>query len=107
MIIWGSRGRETTSGGGRFFCPSCRDDSAYQHQKVKNYFTLYFIPLFPMQTLGEFVRCQSCDGEYDVKVLDLTRETFEAATQPWHCSSCNNANIADQSACVNCKAPRT
>jgi hypothetical protein len=106
MIIYGTRGRETTAGGGRFFCPQCRDDANYQHQKVKRYFTLYFIPLFPMDTLGEFVRCQGCKGEYDMKVLNFTREVYEAAMQPWSCPSCGNANTADHSDCVNCGAQR-
>ena len=33
-------------------------------KKVKNYFTLYFIPLFPISDLGEYIECRNCKLKY-------------------------------------------
>jgi hypothetical protein len=70
MIIWGSTGRESKIASGNFHCPACDGQERYDHVKVQRYFTLYFIPIFPMDTLGEFVRCQGCRQAYKPEVLD-------------------------------------
>jgi hypothetical protein len=36
---------------------------------MARYFTLYFVPLFPMGTLGEIVQCQACLREWKPEVL--------------------------------------
>jgi len=69
MIIWGSRNRTKDIGQGNFYCPRCRDQRAYIHKQVTRYFTLYFIPLFPVQQLGEMVECQTCKVAFDTTVL--------------------------------------
>jgi zinc-ribbon family len=71
MIIWGSVGKETPVATGRFHCPQCNGQESYDHVRVQRFFTLYFIPLFPTQTLGEFVRCLSCKLAFKPEVLDL------------------------------------
>jgi hypothetical protein len=70
MIIWGSTGREIVLATGEFYCPQCDSEQAYKHIRVARYFTLYFIPLFPTQNLGEFVRCETCQQAYREEVLD-------------------------------------
>jgi hypothetical protein len=75
MIIWGSTGREVKVASGAFHCPQCRSQQNYDHLRVSRYFTLYFIPLFPMETLGEFVRCTSCSQAYQPAVLDFEPPT--------------------------------
>jgi hypothetical protein len=77
MIIWGSKGRETTIGEGEFLCPTCRRPRHYKHKKVARYFTLYFIPLFQTKALGEYVECQACKTPFKPEVLHIT----EAANQ--------------------------
>ena len=37
--------------------------------RVSKYFTLYFIPLFPIDNLGEYVQCQTCKQMYKPEVL--------------------------------------
>ena len=71
MIIWGSMGRETPVSTGRFHCPQCNGQESYDHVRIQRFFTLYFIPLFPMATLGEFVRCVGCKMAFKPEVLDL------------------------------------
>lgn len=106
MIIWGSTGRESTCGSGDFFCPSCRRDSEYAHQRVQRYFTLYFIPLFPMNTVGEYVQCYTCGGQYNTEILDIPRERIRAMIEPWVCQRCGNNNAAEYGECLSCRSPR-
>ncbi len=70
MIIWGSKGRTSTIKSGDFYCPDCSDYKAYNHQKVRRWFTLYFIPVFPLSDLGEYIECSECKSTYKDNVLD-------------------------------------
>lgn len=69
MIIWGSRGREIELSSGQFHCPKCDTTRQYKHKRVAKYFTLYFIPLFQTENLGEIVECQFCHQTYKPEVL--------------------------------------
>jgi tellurite resistance protein len=83
IFIWGSKGRTKTIGDGQFHCPDCQDHRTYAKKEVKRWFTLYFIPVFPMNTLGDFVECGACKSTYNSRVLDFdptaARAKFEAA----------------------------
>lgn len=70
MIIFGTRGVTTTPDKGQFFCPQCNDQTAYRLKRVRRFFTLYFIPLIPLDKLGEYVECPRCQGTYDVGILN-------------------------------------
>ena len=107
MIIWGSKAKESQVGTGTFFCPSCMADSPYAHMRVSRYFTLYFIPLFPTSTLGEYVCCRTCNGQLSNVVLTFTREQIILAVQPWTCVKCNNRNPSSQENCLSCGAPKS
>ncbi len=72
LILMGSRGRATTVSTGQFFCPRCQATRPYAHKRLARYFTLYFIPLFPIEKLGEFVECQVCQTAFDMAVLSPT-----------------------------------
>lgn len=106
MIIWGSKVRETRAATGSFFCPSCRDEQSYGQRKVSRYFILYFIPLFPMGRLGDFVRCGGCRGEFKSTMLQHSREQILEALQPWACDGCGNRNPSSSAVCVGCQQPR-
>ena len=106
MIIWGSKAREVLGQPGNFFCPQCLDDRRYTSVKIARYFTLYFIPLFPTETLAENVRCQDCRGDFRKDVLHHSREQILAAVSPWACQECGNTNSAGHSACLNCGRAR-
>jgi hypothetical protein len=69
LIIVGFRTRKTEIGMGRFLCPNCRGMQTYRRKRMARYFTLYFVPLFPMGTLGEVVQCQGCLWEWKPEVL--------------------------------------
>ncbi len=69
MIIFGSKGVESNMGSGVFFCPNCGGDQRYWHKHVRRYFTLYFIPLIPLDKIGEIVQCTGCGQTWDPEVL--------------------------------------
>ena len=69
MIIWGSTSKQKVLGSGHFACPGCRNDAPVSHLKLESYFTLYFIPLFPIRTLAEYVECGFCRGKFQPQVL--------------------------------------
>lgn len=74
MIIFGTRGVKSTLEEGQFLCPQCASNQSYKHKKVTKFFTLYFIPLIPYGSAGEFVECQTCQGTFVPRVLDYNPE---------------------------------
>ena len=75
MIIWGTRGREKVTSSGQFFCPNCNQNRPYQYKQVGKYFTIYFIPLFQLEKLGDLVECQTCHKKYKPEVLNYKPPT--------------------------------
>jgi predicted nucleic acid-binding Zn ribbon protein len=71
MIIFGTRPRMKTIGSGTFYCPKCQTTRNYERKQGKNYFTLYFVPIFPVGDLGEFIECQTCHTTFETDVLKL------------------------------------
>lgn len=69
MIIFGTRGITSTLKEGTFSCPQCESNQAYRHRQVRKFFTLYFIPLIPLDTAGDYVECQRCKGTFVSRVL--------------------------------------
>jgi tellurite resistance protein len=70
LIIFGTRGISGEEGRGEFFCPKCRIKATYAHKSVRRYFTLYFIPVIPLNSLGEYVECDRCATSFKMEVLD-------------------------------------
>jgi hypothetical protein len=70
MIIFGTRALTLNKGKpGQFFCPGCNCRRTYQRKKVQRFFTLYFIPLIPLDILQETIQCQTCKQSYKPAVL--------------------------------------
>ena len=81
MIIWGSKTRFIPVSQGSFSCPACASSQPFTMMAAKRYFTLYFIPLFPTSTLGNFVRCNACSGEFHSDILSMTPEKLAEAAE--------------------------
>ena len=70
MIIFGTRGVTFGGHAGEFNCPGCGWVSRpYKHRTVRRFFTLYFIPVIPLDKLGEFIECEECKGQYKPEIL--------------------------------------
>lgn len=107
IILWGSKGREKKVSEGSFFCPGCRSNVTYELHEAARWFTLYFIPLFPLETVGEWLRCKSCGGTFNPSLLRLSREEIEQALAPWICPACSNTNPSGEAACLGCGKDRS
>ena len=70
FVIFGWRGVTTTPDRGSFFCPSCSAEREYGHKVVRRFFTLYFIPIIPLDRVGEYVECGACKGTFKPEVLE-------------------------------------
>lgn len=70
MIIFGTRGITTTPDKGDFNCPSCHSIQNYGLKRVRRFFTLYFIPVIPLDKLGEYVECVVCKDTYKPDILN-------------------------------------
>lgn len=77
LIIFGTKGVTSTVGSGPFWCPSCNMQQYYQHKKVRRYFTLYWIPLIPLDTLGEYIECGTCGGTFQQQVLSYNPQGWQ------------------------------
>ncbi|MDR3635372.1 MAG: TerB family tellurite resistance protein [Isosphaeraceae bacterium] len=72
MIIFGTRGVTFGGRAGEFHCPGCGWTSQpYEHKTVRRFFTLYFIPVIPLDKIGEYVKCMTCGGMYQTDVLQF------------------------------------
>jgi hypothetical protein len=69
MIFYGSRGLTSTTDQGKFHCPRCGPGRQYELRQVRRWFTLYFIPLIPMNKTGEYVECKQCSGTFGPEAI--------------------------------------
>jgi hypothetical protein len=57
---------------GTFFCPRCNGDREYQLRGARRWFTLFFIPIFPVSgSVNPHVHCTTCQGNFAENVLNL------------------------------------
>jgi hypothetical protein len=75
IVIWGSRGLTSRLDSGNFYCPRCDGEAGYHLKQVREFFTLYFIPLFPIGGAQRYVECDRCGGTFEEAVLDMEPPT--------------------------------
>jgi len=54
---------------GTFHCPQCGAARQYLHRAGRRWFTLFFIPVIPLNSVGEVVVCTTCKARYQPAVL--------------------------------------
>jgi uncharacterized tellurite resistance protein B-like protein len=69
MIIFGTTSLRKRLGHGRFFCPQCKAETAYLHERIRRWGHLYWIPMIPMQEYPPYVECMSCRATFLPEVL--------------------------------------
>lgn len=106
FLIWGSKAEDREVTVGNFYCPYCDAPATFSKRRIERFFTLFFIPLFPTETLAEYVRCGRCRSQMSADILLLSREQIQAMTQPWKCPQCGNQNSAVERQCLGCRRPR-
>jgi len=70
IILFGSRGVTSTVEQGDFYCPQCDRREEYDLKQVRPFFTLFFIPIFPIGGGQRYVECLGCGGTFKERVLD-------------------------------------
>lgn len=79
LIIFGTRGVTGVMATGQFHCPACGQVRSYEHKRARQFFSLYWIPILPIRTLGEWIQCKECQGEFKTEVLSYSPD---APNQP-------------------------
>jgi hypothetical protein len=77
IIIYGSRGIFSDLDSGEFDCPHCQNHAAYRLRQVRRFFTLFFLPLFPVSSGVRFVECGRCGSQFQEAVLDYRFQEVE------------------------------
>lgn len=74
MIIWGRRGFKEELGNTTLkkVCPHCNNEVTYKGLEYGSKFTLFFIPLFPINK-KRMVVCPICSHGYDVTKQELEK----------------------------------
>ena len=106
IIIFGTKPVERSVGSGSFHCPTCQSDAPYNQRRIRQVFTLYFIPVFPLGSGTELIRCGRCGSEYPSDVLQWGHDQARSASSPWTCRSCGNTNPPEYARCVACQNAR-
>ena len=70
LILFGWRGVERETARGEFHCPQCDKTRPYADKSVRRWFTLFFIPVIPLNHLGSYVECPFCGSAYNRAVLN-------------------------------------
>jgi tellurite resistance protein len=67
---------------GVFHCPNCGGDRHYKHKIGRRWFTLFFLPVIPLNKVAEVVQCGTCNTRYNLSVLSVPTTGQLAAAQP-------------------------
>jgi hypothetical protein len=71
LLIFGLRVFYRAVGQGMFHCQRCGGDREYRHRAGRRWFTLFFIPVIPLNHVGDHVQCTICGTRYRMDVLSL------------------------------------
>jgi hypothetical protein len=81
MIIFGWRAITRNGEKGKFNCPQCKSQRDYQRKKIQRFFTLFFVPLIPLQVLQESIQCQLCKKQFVPDILKYDPKAEAEAKQ--------------------------
>ena len=70
LLIFGFSIRFRTTDHLAFFCPKCGGDRNGLRRTARRWFTLFWVPLIPLNTLGEVVECTVCSTRFEPDVAD-------------------------------------
>jgi len=79
LIIVGMRVFYRTIARGVFHCRRCGGDREYRHRNGRRWLTLFFVPVIPLNKVGEHVVCSTCRTRYHPDVLTLPRPSQQGA----------------------------
>jgi tellurite resistance protein len=71
LLIFGLSVFFRTVGQGDFHCPNCGGDRHYRQRVARRWFTLFFLPVIPLNRVGEVIECGTCRSRFNLDVLSL------------------------------------
>ena len=79
LILFGTKDRRKVVANGQFVCPKCEVGRDYDVISLREWVTLFFIPIVP--TANEkgkeyFVECRKCEQEYETDVLEKSARRY-------------------------------
>jgi hypothetical protein len=60
VVFCGSAERDRLVRSGSFLCPNCRRDRFCTYRSIESRFHLFFVPLFRLDEVTEYVKCRDC-----------------------------------------------
>ena len=70
LIIFGLRVFYRTIAQGTFYCRRCGGDRQYRKRSGRRWFTVFFLPVIPLNSVDEHVQCTTCRTRYVPDVLN-------------------------------------
>ena len=73
LILFGTKDRRKVVANGQFICPRCGVERDYEVISIKEWVTLFFVPILPTannEGREDFVECGTCKSTYDTDVLE-------------------------------------
>lgn len=77
--IWGRQAVTKTLSSGLFVCPAEATERAYWHHRVREWSTLFSIPVIPGDVVEEYVECFCCGATADPRILRSTHPALRLA----------------------------
>lgn len=83
IILFGSRSMVSDGGAPPVFarCPNCQQQTNLVSKAARTWFTLFFIPVFPISGRTEFSQCSTCGAQFEAPAEELRRRLADADRQ--------------------------
>jgi RNA polymerase subunit RPABC4/transcription elongation factor Spt4 len=101
FFIGGIQPRTVTVDDTPRLCPACGLAQA-RRKRIDHYFSLFFIPLFPVKRGPVMLVCDRCQGVFDSNQPMLPSERRTNGSQPRVCRHCGQALAPAFSYCPSC-----
>ena len=71
FVVFGTTTKKIKEESGYFVCPECQILRPYDLSSMQTWFTLFFIPIFPVgEKKNRHVECQECSSAFYPRVLE-------------------------------------
>jgi tetratricopeptide (TPR) repeat protein len=83
ILLFGSRSISSDEGGPpvETVCPNCRQPAHIYGKSFRTWFTVFFLPVFPIGGRQRFSECANCRAQFPVPVEELRRNVASSEQQ--------------------------
>jgi hypothetical protein len=82
LLIFGVRVCYWTIAQGAFYCDRCGGDRPCRQRAGRRWLTLIFLPVIPLNSVGDHVQCRTCRTRYETGVLAVPTAAQMLAALP-------------------------